>query len=553
MHIDAQSFSTDLYLDQAIHDRLGSLDADALDAPARRYLDDALLAFRRSGVDRDESTRERLRELNHRESELTQAFARGIRDGRRTTALAAADLAGLPDDYAEEHPPGDDGLVAVSTDYPDTLPFLTHATSPAARTAVLHSLLNVGWPDNDAVLAELLEVREQKAHLLGYDDWPSFDAEVKMIGSGPAIAAFIDDLAEATDAAGRREIEQLLEYARREGEDVIDFANWRHHLETLKRERFDVDAQQLRRYFDFRKVRRGLLDVTGRLFGLAYEDVAVPAWHPDVTSYDVRLVDSGELLGRIHLDLNPRDRKYNHAAQFTLVNGVLGRQLPEGALVCNFPRGLMDLDDVVTLFHEFGHLMHHMLAGRHAWARFSGVATEWDFVEAPSMMLEEWAWDPTVLRTFATDADGEPIPEDLVVRMRAADEFGKAFLTPHPDGVRRGLLLVPPGAAGRPDRPAQRADGALRAGRDGARHPLPHHVRPPRGVHLGLLHLRVVAGDRQGPVLRLRPRRPLRHRGRAPLPRPGARARRLEGRGRPRARLPGPALRRPGLPRLARA
>ena len=442
-HIEAQSFSTDLYLDTVIHHRLGSLDAEALDAPARRYLQDALLAFRRSGVDRDEATRERLRELNHRESELTQSFARGIRDGRRTTRLAAADLAGLPADYVEDHPPGDDGLVAISTDYPDTLPFLTHASSPAARTAVLHSLLNVGWPDNDAVLAELLEVREQKAHLLGYDDWPSFDAEVKMIGSGPAIAAFIDDLAEATDEAGRREIEQLLEYARREGEDVIDFANWRHHLETLKRERFDVDAQQLRRYFDFRKVRQGLLDVTGRLFGLAYEEVDAPAWHPDVASYDVRLVETGELLGRIHLDLNPRPRKYNHAAQFTLVNGVLGRQLPEGVLVCNFPGGaagdpgLVQYTDVVTFFHEFGHLLHELFAGRHQWLGVGGIRTEQDFVEAPSQMLEEWTWDPQVLQTFAKHyKTNEPIPVELVRQMKRADEFGKGLV------VRRQMVYA---------------------------------------------------------------------------------------------------------------
>ena len=169
--------------------------------------------------------------------------------------------------------------------------------------------------------------------------------------------------------------------------------------------------------------------MTSRLFGLRYEAVDAPTWHPEVTSYDVLLEENGQLLGRIHLDLHPRDRKYNHAAQFTLVNGVLGRQLPEGVLVCNFSRGLMDPDHVVTLFHEFGHLMHHVLAGRHEWARFAGVATEWDFVEAPSQMLEEWAWDVSVLQTFATDASGEPIPDELVARMRAADEFGKAFLT----------------------------------------------------------------------------------------------------------------------------
>ena len=245
--------------------------------------------------------------------------------------------------------------------------------------------------------------------------------------------------------------------AAREGEDVIDFSNWRHHVEALKRERFGVDAQDVRRYFDFAKVRQGLLDVTGRLFGLTYEPVDAPAWHPDVTSYDVALVENGQRLGRIHLDLHPRERKYNHAAQFTLVTGVLGRQLPEGALVCNFSRGLMDPDHVVTLFHEFGHLMHHVLAGRHEWARFSGVATEWDFVEAPSQMLEEWAWDAGVLQGFATDADGDADPR----RPGRPDARGRrvrqGLPDPHPDGVRRDLLLAPPGAARRPDRAAARA------------------------------------------------------------------------------------------------
>jgi thimet oligopeptidase len=110
------------------------------------------------------------------------------------------------------------------------------------------------------------------------------------------------------------------------------------------------------------------------------------------------------------------------------VTGVEGRQLPEGVLVCNFPTGLMEHDDVVTLFHEFGHLVHHVLGGRQRWFRFSGVATEWDFVEAPSQMLEEWAWDASVLATFATDEAGAPIPADLVRRMRTAEEFGKGFL-----------------------------------------------------------------------------------------------------------------------------
>jgi thimet oligopeptidase len=151
-------------------------------------------------------------------------------------------------------------------------------------------------------------------------------------------------------------------------------------------------------------------------------------WHDEVAAYDVHDASASagtDPVGRIYLDLHPREGKYKHAAQFTLTDGVAGRQLPEGVLVCNFSRGLMEHDHVVTLFHEFGHLVHHVLGGHVAWARFAGVATEWDFVEAPSQMLEEWAWDPAILASFATDATGEPIPATLVEAMRASDDFGK--------------------------------------------------------------------------------------------------------------------------------
>jgi len=426
IEIEVQRFSSDLLLDRDVFDQLTSLREDPLDDGARRVLTDTLRSFRRAGVDQDEQTRTRIRELNERETELSQAFSRNIRDGRRTAQVPAASLAGLPDDFIAEHPADEDGLVQITTEYPDVHPFMTYSRDNDARRAVALEYNNLAWPENDQVLGDLLRLRQEKAGLVGYDNWPDFDAEVKMIGKGTAIAEFIDQIAADSLEAGRREIAVLAERGAQDGIETIDVTNWRYCFEAVKREQYGVDAQEVRRYFDFAKVKQGLLDVTGRLFGLEYVPVDAPTWHSEVSSYDVTL--DGAHLGRIHLDLHPRDRKYNHAAQFDLVRGVRDRQLPEGVLVCNFPRGLMDHDDVVTLFHEFGHLMHHVLAGRHEWIRFSGVATEWDFVEAPSQMLEEWAWDATVLQMFATDEAGTPIPTELVTAMRAADEFGKGFL-----------------------------------------------------------------------------------------------------------------------------
>jgi len=146
--------------------------------------------------------------------------------------------------------------------------------------------------------------------------------------------------------------------------------------------------------------------------------------------YDV--MRGGAKLGRIYLDMHPRDGKYKHAAQFPLRDGVRGVQLPEGVLVCNFPSGgsLMEHDDVVTMFHEFGHLMHHVLGGHQRWITQSGVTTEWDFVEAPSQMFEEWAWSYETLARFARHHEtGEVIPKSLVEKMRRADKFGLGTTT----------------------------------------------------------------------------------------------------------------------------
>jgi thimet oligopeptidase len=428
---EARRFSSDLHLDEAVFDNLRSVPEGTLDDGARRMLDDALRTFRRSGVALDDDTRSRLRELNERETELGQAFSRNIRDGRREALVPASALDGLPADYVESHPADDEGRVRITTEYPDVHPFLTHSRDAEARRAVAMEYFNLAWPENDQVLGDLLRLRDEKACLLGYPSWPDFDAEIKMIGSGAEIEKFVDRIAEEAHDAGHRDLAVLQARAAADGIDRIDLASWRYCFEAVKREQYGVDGQEVRRYFDFARVLQGLLDVTGRLFGLTYERVEVPTWHEEVTSYDVHLEGSDgsrQRIGRIHLDLHPRDRKYNHAAQFDLVPGVRERQLPEGVLVCNFNRGLMEHHEVVTLFHEFGHLMHHVLAGRQEWVRFSGVATEWDFVEAPSQMLEEWAWDASVLQLFARDADGTPIPTELVERMRAADEFGKGFL-----------------------------------------------------------------------------------------------------------------------------
>jgi len=363
---DAQKLQTDISLDRDLYEVLAAVDDAELDVDARRVLTLSLRDFRRAGVDQDDAVRTRVRELSERQTELAQQFSKNIRDGVRSILLDPAQLDGLPEDFVESHRPGADGRVVVTTEYPDYVPYMTFGKDRAARADLLMEYRNRAWPENDTLLRELLELRREQATILGYDGWPSYDAEVKMIGTGPAIPEFIERISLAAEPSSRRDMAVLLARVQQDHPDVtvVDGTDGAFYGEVVRRENFDVDAQLVRTYFDFPKVREGLLDVTGRLFGIEYVAVDTPTWHEDVASYDV--VRNGERLGRIHLDLHPRTGKYGHAAQFDLVPGIEGRQLPEGVLVCNFSRALMEHDHVVTLFHEFGHLVHHVLAGRHA-------------------------------------------------------------------------------------------------------------------------------------------------------------------------------------------
>jgi thimet oligopeptidase len=425
-----QKLDTDLGLDTELYAVFAGLDATGLDPDAARVHERTLRDFRRSGVDRDEATRDRLRELSEQSILLSQEFSKNIREDVRSIRVTPDRLAGLPQDWVDAHEVGEDGLVTVTTDYPDVVPFRTFAHDAQARRELVTQFLTIAWPANDAVLQKIFAVRREHAALLGYDSWADYDAEVKMIGNGKAIAEFIDRITELSTESAERDKAVLLDRLSQDRPDAtdIDGADAAYYAELVRKEQLAVDAQRVRTYFPFESVRQGLLDVTGRLFGLEWTSVAredARAWHEEVATYDVSF--EGERIGRIHLDLHPRDGKYKHAAQFDLARGVAGTQLAEGVLVCNLNRGLMEHDEVVTLFHEFGHLVHHVLAGRTEWVRFSGVATEWDFVEAPSQMLEEWAWDADVLATFARNAEGETIPADLVEAMRKADDFGKGY------------------------------------------------------------------------------------------------------------------------------
>jgi thimet oligopeptidase len=432
---EVDALATEISLDRGVFEALRALDVSGEDAATRHFLARTLRDFRRAGVDKDEATRARVRALNEELVRIGQEFSRNIREDVRRIEIDPADLAGLPDDYVRAHPAGERGKVTITTDYPDYVPFMTYAPSARAREELFRTYRKRGHPGNLDVLSRMLSRRHELAGLLGYPSWAAYVTEDKMIGSVAAARAFIARVTAASGPRAQADYDTLLTELRREQPDAARVEPWDAEVlkERVRARRFGYDAQAVRPYFSLAQVQEGVLDLTARLFGLEYRRVdRAPVWHPDVTCFDV--VEQGTRIGRFYLDLHPRDGKYKHAAQFTLASGQAGVRLPEAVLLCNFPKpapggqALLEHGEAITFFHEFGHLLHHLLGGHTRWAGLSGVRTEWDFVEVPSQMLEEWCWDAGALSTFARHAQTqEPIPEELVARMRAADEFGKGL------------------------------------------------------------------------------------------------------------------------------
>jgi thimet oligopeptidase len=440
-----QAFYTDLSLNRAVYDALSSLDLKGADAETRFYVEKTLRDFRLSGVDKDEATRKKIKALRDELVLVGQEFARNIRDDKRTViATSVAELEGLPADYVARHKPGPDGKITLTIDYPDSLPVFSYAKNEALRKRMFMEYNNRAYPQNNAVLDRMIARRHELANLLGYTNWADYITADKMVGSARNASEFIDKIVEASGTKARSEFQTLLKRKQQEVPDAKGINAWEstYYSELVRKASYDFDSQSVRPYFPYDRVKQGVFDVTSKLFGVTYRPVKdAPVWDPSVEAYE--MLENGKLVGRFYLDMHPRKGKFNHAAEFSVRGGVAGRQIPEAVLVCNFPGGeandpgLMEHDDVQTFFHEFGHLLHELFAGRHGWVGLAGTRTEQDFVEAPSQMLEEWTWDVATLQSFAKHYQtNEPIPAELVKQMKRASEFGKAL------AVRRQMVYA---------------------------------------------------------------------------------------------------------------
>ena len=437
---EANSLYTDFTLDRDLYGVLASLDGSKLDPGGSYYLRTTLRDYHRAGVDRDDATRAKIKAMQDELVKIGQEFDQNIAGDVRQLQVTAADLNGLPEDFKRSHPADASGKVTLTTDNTDYVPFMEYSTSEPARKAFYILYRQRAYPKNIDVLSRLLEKRYELANLLGYPDWASYATEDKMVGTEQNAANFIDKISLAASPGAQGDYEELLaakklEDPKAERVNLWDVGHLTHAVEISK---YGYDSQAVRPYFEYSRVLQGILDLTSKMYGIRYQPVKdAKVWHPDVAVYDV--FDGEQRLGRIYFDMFPRDNKFKHYATFGLATGKEGYRLPEYVLVCNFPKatnepGLMEREDVITFFHEYGHLLHGIFRGNTHWATGD---LENDFIEAPSQMFEEWPKDPAILQTFARHYQtNQPIPVELAQKARASDDLGRAL------GVRSQMFYA---------------------------------------------------------------------------------------------------------------
>ncbi len=438
---EADRFLNEFRLNEAVYRTLGTIDLARADEPTRHAVDKLRREMRRAGVERPAAERGRIAELTSQIDRTSNEFAGNIQVGERSiTVDGPAALAGLPPDFLAGHPADAEGKIRLSTKYPDVFPVLSYCDNADVRRRLLREFVNVAYPTNLEVLGRLLTERRALTGLLGYPDYATYATEDKMLERPAAVTALLERLTQLLAAPARADLARVLERKRREIPsadhlDAWDTGFWSdgYYDTKLRREEHGVDSRQLRAYLPYPAVRDGLFRLCAELFDLEF--VRRPSdgvWHPSVEVYDV--TRRGTALGRCYFDLVPRPGKFTHAAQFEIRAGTLRTGLPHAALVCNFlnpntppEAARMEYRDVITFFHEFGHLLHALLSGHGPWLYTTMSFLEWDFVEAPSQLFEEWARDPATLSRFARDPDtGRTIPSELLDRLQAADAMGRA-------------------------------------------------------------------------------------------------------------------------------
>ena len=426
-----------------------------LSSAQRRVIENALRDFRLAGVDLDPGNKARYRDIVSRLAELGSRFEENVLDatqGWKKQITLAADLAGLPESArgllaSAARRENIDGWL-VGLDFPSYYPFVTFSDDPSLRAEIYEAYTtrasdegpHAGTWDNSATMEEILALRHEQARTLGYPNFAELSLAKKMAPSTDRVMSFLTELATRSKPAAERELAELTEFARScDGATDVEAWNISYYSEKLRAQRFAFSQEDLRPYFPAPKVLEGLFEIVRRLYGISIgpggpgrPSAPVDVWHPDVEFYEIRDAAGGRR-GDFYLDLYARPHKRGGAwMDECAVRARVGDriQLPAAFITCNFAPpvddapALLTHDEVTTLFHEFGHGLHHLLTAidHPSISGINGVA--WDAIELPSQIMENWCWQPEALSLCSGHHEtGEPLPRHLVDRLNAAKTF----------------------------------------------------------------------------------------------------------------------------------
>jgi oligopeptidase A len=415
-------------------------EAKALTGTMKRFLTKTIDSFKRHGAELDPAGKARLKEIDVELTELTTKFSEHVLDSTNAYELVLTDeqkLTGLPPAAvaaarASAEAKGKTGW-RFTLQAPSYLALMTYLDDAAIREQVWRAYNTRATSadyDNRPLLVKILELRNEKARLLGFRDFADLVLDDRMAHRGDAAQKFLDDLRTKTEPRFRQENAQLAEFAGKTIEPW-DIAYW---AEKQRAALYDFDEEALRPYFPLERVVNGMFEIFGRLFGVhVAEERGVPAWDPDVRCYAIHDAAGGQNLGSFYADWYPRENKRGGAWMDSILTGNPAEGRPHLGLICGNltpsiegKPALLTHREAETIFHEFGHLLHHLLS-RVEVRSLAGTSVAWDFVELPSQIMENWCWERESLDLFARHWEtGEPIPQELFGKMKRAKTFRAA-------------------------------------------------------------------------------------------------------------------------------
>ncbi len=443
----------DIEYDKAVYQALKEYAKrkEALDPSDQKLFSDMLADFRRRGFEISAAKQKKLHANLKELSKLASSFEKNLNNYHDEIVVDESETAGLGEGYLKSLP-RKNGKYVVSLDYPSLIPFMENAESDAKRKELSEKNWRKGGKKNVALLERMVRLREENAKLLGYASHADFQTEDRMADSAEAVFSFLQNIMTSLAPKVKEETEALRAFKRRRmpgSEEALFSHEIAYFSNQLKKEKYDIDDELLREYFPLEHVRETMFSIFGKMFSISFEPLPWTLWHKDARLYRAIDTKSKQPIAFFAFDLFPREGKYGHACVANVVSrhGVAWKHpdhtLPFAALITNFPKpakarpSLLSHDEVVTLFHEFGHLMHESLSeARHASQ--SGFSVAWDFVEAPSQMFEFFAWEEKVLKRLSRHfMTGKSLPRSLIRKMIA----GKQHLSGY-DAMRQAMQAL---------------------------------------------------------------------------------------------------------------